>query len=73
MTNDFDDQPGPTCPKCAATLPSPGAPCPDCFEAETLATLGLGIDLRLQGIPDVRVNWAMGDMDGFSVSLYWVR
>jgi len=43
------------------------------FESETLATMGLGVDLRLQGIPDVRVNWAIGDMDGFSVSLYWVR
>jgi hypothetical protein len=37
----------------------------------TLVALGLGIDVRIRGIPDVRVNWALGDMDGFSVSLFW--
>ena len=37
----------------------------------TLFALGFGIDVRIRGIPDVRVNWAVGDMDGFSVSLFW--
>jgi hypothetical protein len=41
------------------------------FESNSVLTLGLGVDVRIRGIPDVRVNWAAGDMDGFSVSLYW--
>jgi len=41
------------------------------FESSSLLTFGLGVDVRIRGIPDVRVNWAAGDMDGFSVSLYW--
>ncbi len=39
----------------------------------TLIVFGLGIDLTIRGIPDVRLNWGAGDMDGFSVSLYWPR
>jgi hypothetical protein len=41
------------------------------FESNSVLTLGLGVDVRIRGIPDVRVNWAAGDLDGFSVSLYW--
>jgi len=40
---------------------------------DTLVVLGLGIDLTIRGAPDVRVNWGAGDIDGFSVSLFWVR
>lgn len=43
------------------------------FESSSLFAFGLGVDLRIRGIPDVRVNWAAGDMDGFSVSLFWAR
>jgi hypothetical protein len=39
----------------------------------TPVVLGLGVDLTIRGIPDIRLNWAAGDMDGFSVSLYWPR
>jgi hypothetical protein len=40
---------------------------------DTLVTLGLGIDLTIRGVPDIRVNWGAGDIDGFSVSLFLVR
>ena len=43
------------------------------FQDNTLFAFGLGLDVRIRGIPDVRVNWAVGDMDGFSVSLFWSR
>ena len=43
------------------------------FESSSLFAFGLGLDVRVRGVPDVRVNWAAGDMDGFSVSLYWAR
>ena len=38
-----------------------------------LVVLGLGVDLTIRGIPDIRLNWGAGDLDGFSVSLYWRR
>jgi hypothetical protein len=40
---------------------------------DTLVVLGLGVDLTIRGIPDLRINWGAGDIDGFSVSLYWRR
>jgi len=40
---------------------------------DTLVVLGLGVDLTIRGIPDVRINWGAGDIEGFSVSLYWSR
>lgn len=40
---------------------------------DALVVLGLGVDLTIRDVPDVRVNWGAGDIDGFSVSLYWVR
>lgn len=43
------------------------------FESDALFTLGLGVDLRIRGIPDIRVNWAVGDMEGVSFSLFWAR
>ena len=35
--------------------------------------LGLGLDFHIQGAPDIRLNWATGDLDGFAVSLFWPR
>lgn len=43
------------------------------FASNTLFTVGLGVDVWIRGLPEVRVNWAAGDMDGFSVSLFWKR
>ena len=43
------------------------------FADDALFALGLGVDIRIRGIPEVRLNWAVGDMDGFSVSLFWPR
>lgn len=43
------------------------------FTDNTLVTMGLGLDLHIRGIPDVRANWAVGDLDGFSVSMFWGR
>ena len=43
------------------------------FQSDTQFGAGLGVDLRIRGIPDIRVNWAVGDLDGFSASLYWSR
>jgi len=43
------------------------------FAADALVTLGLGVDLHIRGIPEIRYNSAVGDMDGWSVSLFWAR
>lgn len=43
------------------------------FASETLVVLGLGIDLTIRRVPDLRLNWGAGDVDGFSVSLFWPR
>lgn len=43
------------------------------FESETVFAFGLGLDVRIQELPEVRVNWGLGDMDGFSVGLFWAR
>ena len=43
------------------------------FESSSLFAFGLGVDIQARGIPEVRVNWAVGDLDGFSVSLFWAR
>lgn len=43
------------------------------FESTSRFAFGLGVDVRVRGIPDVRVNWAVGDLDGFSVSSFWAR
>lgn len=34
---------------------------------------GLGLDVHIQGAPDIRLNWALGDLKGFAVSLFWTR
>lgn len=41
------------------------------FESDSQFLFGLGVDVRVRGIPDVRVNWAIGDLEGFSISLFW--
>lgn len=43
------------------------------FAGDTSFTFGLGLDLHLRGIPDLRLAWARGDWDGFSVSAFWPR
>lgn len=43
------------------------------FESDTQFVFGLGVDVAIRGLPEVRVNWGFGDMDGFSVSLFWGR
>ena len=43
------------------------------FVDDALVAMGLGIDLRIRGLPEIRLNWAVGDMDGFSVGLFWAQ
>jgi len=43
------------------------------FGDDTAFTLGLGVDLRIRGIPEIRFNSAVGDMEGWSLSLFWPR
>ncbi len=43
------------------------------FQSDSAFGFGLGLDLRIRGIPDIRLNWAEGDLDGFAVSLFWAR
>ena len=43
------------------------------FRSDAVFGFGLGLDIHIRGIPDIRLNWAEGDLDGFSASLYWSR
>jgi hypothetical protein len=43
------------------------------FQGDALFTLGLGLDVHVQGIPEIRVGRALGDLDGFSIALFWPR
>lgn len=43
------------------------------FVGDALFTLGLGLDVHIRGAPDVRLAWAHGDLDGFSIGLFWPR
>jgi hypothetical protein len=43
------------------------------FIDDEIFAFGLGIDLKIGDVPEIRFNWAEGDMDGFSVSLFWSR
>ena len=43
------------------------------FQSDSAFGFGLGLDIHIRGIPDVRLNWAEGDLDGFAVSLFWAR
>lgn len=42
-------------------------------DSEMAVALGLGLDLRLSRRLDVRVSGGAGDLEGFAVSLVWVR
>ncbi len=43
------------------------------FQNDTAFDFGLGLDIRIRGIPEVRLNWGKEDLDGFAVSLFWAR
>ncbi len=43
------------------------------FQSDAAFGFGLGLDIHIRGIPDIRLNRAVGDLDGFSVSLFWIR
>ena len=43
------------------------------FQSDSAFSFGLGLDIHILGIPDIRLNWAEGDLDGFAVSLFWAR
>jgi hypothetical protein len=43
------------------------------FASDALFTLGLGVDVHIRGIPNIRVAWALADLDGFSVGAFWPR
>lgn len=43
------------------------------FTDNSLFALGVGVDIGIQNMPEIRVNAAGGDMDGFSISLFWAR
>ena len=43
------------------------------FQSDSAFGFGLGVDIHIRGIPDVRLNWAAGDLDGFSLSLFRAR
>ncbi|MDH5590734.1 MAG: hypothetical protein OEZ65_00195 [Gemmatimonadota bacterium] len=43
------------------------------FQSDAVFGFGLGLDVHIQGIPEIRLNWAEGDLDGFSASLFWGR
>jgi len=43
------------------------------FQSDSAFGFGLGLDIHIRAIPDVRLNWGGGDLDGFAVSLFWAR
>lgn len=43
------------------------------FAGDADFAFGFGIDVGIGAIPELRVDWAAGDWDGFSVSLFWPR
>ncbi len=43
------------------------------FRSDSAFGFGLGLDIHIRGMPDIRLNWAEGDLDGFAVSLFWAR
>ncbi len=43
------------------------------FRSSSAFGFGLGLDIHIRGMPDIRLNWAEGDLDGFAVSLFWAR
>ena len=43
------------------------------FQNDSAFGFGLGLDIHIRSIPDIRLNWGSGDLDGFAVSLFWAR
>lgn len=43
------------------------------FADDGLVTCGLGVDLLIRGVPEIRFSTGVGDIEGFSLSLYWAR
>lgn len=43
------------------------------FQSDSAFGFGLGLDIHILGVPDIRLNWAVGDLDGFAVNLFWAR
>ena len=43
------------------------------FQSDAVFGFGLGLDIHIRDIPEIRLNWAAGDLDGFAASLYWGR
>ena len=43
------------------------------FQDDTAFGFGLGLDIHIRGIPDIRLNWGKEDFDGFAVGLFWPR
>jgi len=43
------------------------------FAGDELITIGLGLDVKIGEVPEIRLNWAEGDLDGFSLSVFWSR
>ena len=43
------------------------------FQDDSAFGAGLGLDFHIRGVPDIRLNWTVGDFDGFAISLFWAR
>jgi hypothetical protein len=43
------------------------------FAGDADFAVGLGLDIHIRGIPDIRLAWAFVDWDGFSVGGFWPR
>jgi len=43
------------------------------FQNDTAFGFGLGLDIHIRGLPDIRLNWGKEDFDGFAVGLFWPR
>ncbi len=43
------------------------------FQSDSAFGFGLGLDIHILGVPDIRLNWALGDLNGFAMSLFWAR
>ncbi len=43
------------------------------FQDDSVFGAGLGLDLHIRGVPDIRLNWTVGDLNGFAGSLFWAR
>lgn len=43
------------------------------FADNSLFAVGVGVDVAIGNAPEIRINAAGGDIDGFSISLFWAR